>query len=294
MSQTDITVVLTVYNQDLSSIETSMNSIAAQIDCSYQLIVADDHSSQNMEEKVTRLASSLEIERFSYIRHPENVQTVRNILFALPFAEGRYTKAMGSGDELYDNHVLADIVEFCDVNDVEAGFGGITLDTANGPLYDAPKKASAYNLESVCSGTDQLHLQLLNADWIPAGCQFFKTEKLASLLSELSSSFHIRYCEDFAQTICLPDTKPIHMNRPVVVYEWGTGVSNRGSRSSRKRLYADHNSLYRTFSERYPDDEIIAKSYRIFKLREFAALKTPLYPLLQKLSLRSYTRDQNR
>lgn len=292
MSQTDITVVLTVYNQDLNSIETSMRSIAAQVDCSYQLVVADDHSIHNMEEEVTRLAFSLGIERFAYVRHPENVQTVRNILLALPFAKGRYAKAMGSGDELYDNRVLADIVEFCDANDVDAGFGGITLNTANGPLFDAPKKADGYNPGSLCPGSDQLHMQLCNADWIPAGCQFFRTEKLASLLSELSNSFHVRYCEDFAQTICLPDTKPVRMNRPVLIYEWGTGISNRGSKNSRKRLYADHDSLYRTFTERYPDDPIIAKSYRMFKLRKFVALKTPLYPLLQKLSFKSYARNQ--
>lgn len=294
MSQTDITVILTVYNQDLDSIRTSMRSIAAQIGCNYQLIVADDHSLRSLEDEIAQLAHSLGIRHFSYTRHAENVQTVRNILLALPFAKGRYVKAMGSGDELYDNRVLADIVEFCDANNVEAGFGGITLNSIDGPSFDAPKEARDYNLNSIRSGTDLLHMQLCNADWIPAGSQFFRKEKLTALLSELSSSFHVRYCEDFAQTICLPDTKPVHMNRPVLVYEWGTGVSNRGSKNSRKRLYADHENLYREFARRFPGDTSIAKAYRMFKLRKFAALKTPLYPLLQKLSLKSYTRNQAR
>ena len=96
MSQTDITVILTVYNQRPESIETSMRSVAAQTGCTYQLLVADDHSSESFEDEATALASELGISNFTYVRHPENVQTVRNILHALPYAEGQFIKALGN------------------------------------------------------------------------------------------------------------------------------------------------------------------------------------------------------
>ena len=51
MSRTDITVILTVYNQRPESIETSMRSVAAQTGCTYQLLVADDHSSESFEDE---------------------------------------------------------------------------------------------------------------------------------------------------------------------------------------------------------------------------------------------------
>lgn len=95
MSQTDITVILTVYNQRPESIETSMRSVAAQTGCTYQLLVADDHSSESFEDEATALASELGISNFTYVRHPENVQTVRNILHALPYAEASSSRPSG-------------------------------------------------------------------------------------------------------------------------------------------------------------------------------------------------------
>lgn len=289
MGPVDITVVLTVYNQPLSSIETSMRSVAVQQNCSYQLLIADDHSDRSLESEVSSIARNLGIEEFAYIRRNENVQTVRNILLALPYANGRYVKALGSGDELYDDTTLASIVKFCDANNVTAGFGDIVLNTADGATFRAPRTPTSYSLDAQEDGMGALYLQLATADWIPAGAQFFTTELFASLLTALSEEFHVRYCEDFAQTVCLPAIKPAYLDRPILIYEWGVGVSNGGSRKSRERLYTDHENLYRTFTENYPSDKVIAKAQRYFKLRQFAALKTPFYSLLQKLFLRSYT-----
>lgn len=144
MSQTDITVILTVYNQRPESIETSMRSVAAQTGCTYQLLVADDHSSESFEDEATALASELGISNFTYVRHPENVQTVRNILHALPYAEGQFIKALGAGDALYDESTLAAIVAFCRDNDVHAGFGDIVIDLPDRPSYGAPKRPECY------------------------------------------------------------------------------------------------------------------------------------------------------
>ena len=158
MSQTDITVILTVYNQRPESIETSMRSVAAQTGCTYQLLVADDHSSESFEDEATALASELGISNFTYVRHPENVQTVRNILHALPYAEGQFIKALGAGDALYDESTLAAIVAFCRDNDVHAGFGDIVIDLPDRPSYGRngrsvipPKAAAAIETFFSCS-----------------------------------------------------------------------------------------------------------------------------------------------
>ena len=159
MSQTDITVILTVYNQRPESIETSMRSVAAQTGCTYQLLVADDHSSESFEDEATALASELGISNFTYVRHPENVQTVRNILHALPYAEGQFIKALGAGDALYDESTLAAIVAFCRDNDVHAGFGDIVIDLPiappmalrNGRSVIPPKAAAAIETFFSCS-----------------------------------------------------------------------------------------------------------------------------------------------
>ena len=150
MSQTDITVILTVYNQRPESIETSMRSVAAQTGCTYQLLVADDHSSESFEDEATALASELGISNFTYVRHPENVQTVRNILHALPYAEGQFIKALGAGDALYDESTLAAIVAFCRDNDVHAGFGDIVIDLP-GRSVIPPKAAAAIETFFSCS-----------------------------------------------------------------------------------------------------------------------------------------------
>ena len=160
MSQTDITVILTVYNQRPESIETSMRSVAAQTGCTYQLLVADDHSSESFEDEATALASELGISNFTYVRHPENVQTVRNILHALPYAEGQFIKALGAGDALYDESTLAAIVAFCRDNDVHAGFGDIVIDLPDRPSYGAPKRPECYPPEGCCGHRDILIMKI--------------------------------------------------------------------------------------------------------------------------------------
>lgn len=290
MSQTDITVILTVYNQRPESIETSMRSVAAQTGCTYQLLVADDHSSESFEDETTALASELGITNFTYVRHPENVQTVRNILHALPYAEGQFIKALGAGDALYDESTLADIVAFCRDNDVHAGFGDIVIDLPDRPSYGAPKRPECYPPEGCCGHRDLLLMQLSTADWIPGCCQFFEKRRLEELLALLAETYEVRYCEDFAETIALLDGDVHHLHRPILLYEWGTGISTGGSIESRKRLYADHERLYRRLREAHPDDPSYRSAYSKFKLRQFLALKTPLYPLLQKIVAKGYTK----
>ena len=290
MSQTDITVILTVYNQRPESIETSMRSVAAQTGCTYQLLVADDHSSESFEDEATALASELGISNFTYVRHPENVQTVRNILHALPYAEGQFIKALGAGDALYDESTLAAIVAFCRDNDVHAGFGDIVIDLPDRPSSGAPKRPECYPPEGCCGHRDLLLMQLSTADWIPDCCQFFEKRRLEELLALLAETYEVRYCEDFAETIALLDGDVHHLHRPILLYEWGTGISTGGSIESRKRLYADHERLYRRLHEAHPDDSSYRSAYGKFKLRQFLALKTPLYPLLQKIVAKGYTK----
>ncbi len=286
MGTSEISVIVTIYNQSEESILKTIRSIAKQRGCSYQLILADDHSTEDPSSFLCKCCADLGIVDYQIVRQEENRQTVRNIYGALQFAVGRYVKVIGAGDELYCESTLLDIVSFCRTYGVAAGFGRIVLDGKMG-TYCAPKNYADYPPMGNAIPKDLFAHQVVMADWIPGCAQFFETSVLRKLLGTLIQ-FDIRYCEDFAQTVWLMSNPVFCLDAPVLVYEWGSGISTTGNDESVAKLYRDHNRFYGELKTTTPYGETFVLARVLFMVREFVAMKTPLYRLLQRRVANSY------
>jgi hypothetical protein len=155
--------------------------------------------------------------------------------------------------------------------------------------FNAPKNARDYNARD--HGELFAH-QLTNADWIPAPAQFYSTELYRRLLARLYDEFGVRYCEDFTATIALEERPIPYLDRPLVWYEFGVGVSTTGSKDSVRRLYRDHESFFRTMSRLRPKDPVARSALRSFALRKFVAIDTPFYSFFQRRLANQYRRAQ--
>lgn len=292
MGPCEMTVVATVYNQSLADIRKTLTSIAAQKCCEYELLVGDDHSLEDKSVEIEALCIELGIENYKLIRHEQNLKTVGNILECLKFAQGSYVKVIGSGDTLYSESTLEEIVAFCRRHDVRAGFGDVLIENT-GERMAAPRNIDAFELGSTSNRARLLKHALMWGDWIPGGSQFFEKDYFIFLLSKLYHDFGVRYCEDFAQIVALGERMVYHLAAPVLVYDNEGGISTSGSMDSRRRMYNDHLSLYRGMKKERPLGISLGKENALFNLKRFIALKTPAYSLFQKLIMKSYSKQNS-
>ena len=279
----EISVVITTFNQPFKVVRRSLDSVLLQEDVRFELIIADDHSSEDLTALYEAYFKNRDFSSYQILRHERNVKTVLNLAHALSLASAPLTKAIDAGDLLYSEHTLRDIVDFSVAHDILVGFGNITrfwTDSSGALLqatYQAPRDKAAFD-----AGLSQdrraifLH-QMNTADWIPAPAQFYRTEYYQNLLYRLSSDYGVAYCQDFTTVLALIDTPIFYFDAPIYWYEWGTGISTNGSLASRKRLYADHLSFYQAMRREMPFGLSLNAAYASYLARRFIALYTPLY-----------------
>lgn len=283
----EISVLLLSYNPSKEDLRVSLSSIVAQQDCRYQLLVVDDHSQDDPQTLVDAVMADLDSDDYEYLRHERNMRTVHSVRAALEKATGKYVKLIGAGDALYDSGTLRAIVDFCEEHDAACGFGNIVLMKDEKP-FRFPSNASDYPPEGTVSREELFKHQISKADWIPGCSQFYRTDFFAKMLGLLADHYGVNFCEDFSETIALLYEDVWHLDRPIIRYDWGDGISTNGSLASRTRLYDDHAHFFAAAHDDKPFGSRITMPYAMFRLKRFIALKTPVYPLLQRLFARMH------
>lgn len=294
-SKPDISVIVTVYNQAFPSVILTLDSIVRQKNVDFEIVIADDCSRHDYAAELEEYFSAQSFDGYTYVRHDANYKTVGNLLHALDHCRGRYVKEIGTGDALFDEHVLHDIVRFCNDRGVEIGFGSMRQYNNEGESlavgeYNAPKNAHSYESES---HKELFRHQLSLADWIPAPAQFYTTQRYKQLLDRLYNEFGVRYCEDFTATIALEEQTIPYLDRPLIWYEFGVGISTTGGKESVRRLYRDHESFYQTELKLHPNSSFYKSALRAFKLRKFIAVDTPFYSFFQNRLANQYQKEQD-
>lgn len=292
MNKSDICVLVPIYNQSVETIDKTLKSIAMQKDVSYEVMLADDHSTIDITPNLETLCRDYRLENWKVIRHDRNLQTIKNMLVALNFINSKYVIALGAGDALYDENALKEIVDFCDEYDVKVGFGNAITDF-NLKRFNSPKNSDEYAppQKSYEQRRALFQHQIATADWVSGCCQFYEVEAWVKLLKQLYDEIGIRFCEDFSAALILETDDVFHLDAPIVLYETEGGISNNGSLESRKRLYEDNRRFYRWAVQTRPFGLSYERYYALFKLKEFIALHTPLYSFFQRRLQKSYIQD---
>lgn len=288
--QYEATVVLLTYNPTEPELRRTLRSIAEQVDCRYQLLIVDDCSAEDPSALIASIAADVDAMPYGYIRHPQNMRTVHSVRRALEHVTGKYTKLLGAGDELYDQHTLRTIVDFCEEHGACCGFGDIVVLDSGKPLR-FPSNADSYPPSGSASRQELFERQVRYADWIPGCSQFYATEFFTRMLEKLAIQYEVNFCEDFSETLALLETDVFHLTTPIVRYDWGGGISTSGSVAARKRLYDDHLHFFTHAREERPFGLSMLLPLQQFKVKRFIALKTPFYPLAQKIFARLHMDD---
>lgn len=292
MKHSDITVIITFYNQPFEKLIFTLESTLRQRDARFDVVIADDCSKVDYSYELNEYFSSKNYSNYTIARTIQNSKTVLNILNALTFAKGEYVKVIGTGDAFADDTALSTILSFCRSGNVAVGFGRCAAfrSGVGEPQFKEFSAPSNRNKYSEFDNETILAHQLRNGDWVPGSLQFYNTKLLVSLLKELGRNAKVLYCEDFAQTLslCTQEYQTQMLDRFILLYEFGDGISTKGNSDSVSKLYDDHLKFYKYISILKPYHNSYFFAYLLFLAKRFIALHFPLYSTLQNIVAKRY------
>lgn len=129
-----VTVLMATYNRS-HLISRAIQSVLDQSFKDWELIIADDGSTDNTPDVVGKWASYES--RIVYVRSEENVGISKNYNRGLRIAKGEYVAIIDDDDSWCDTDKLKKQVEFLDRNPSYVGCGGgvIVIDSSGKELY---------------------------------------------------------------------------------------------------------------------------------------------------------------
>lgn len=295
---TEISAIVTYYNQPFDDLLFTLSSCVLQKGVDFDIVVADDCSNRDYHEDIERFFAFTGFSNYEIVRQPQNVKTVGNILSALGVSKGKYIKTIGSEDAFFSERTLRDVVDYCIDNDCQLGFGKCCAFQKRDGDYTCGEFEAPRNKQSYLEPKPPrriLEQQLINADWIPGGAQFFEKGLFEQLLAVLQHDYGIKYCEDFAATIalCDPDSRIGFLDEFLIYYAVGSGISTSSAQTRPYAIYADHQSLYGKIGKRNPYGMAFRRARTLFALRKFVALRTPVYHKLRKREFESRSRNDD-
>lgn len=271
MSEPLISVLVLTYHPQKDALFSTLRSIVLQKDCDYEVIVCDDGSGEFYQPEIREF---LDAHGTSYqiLAHEENQGTVKNILDGVKAARGTYIKPISPGDYLYDAFTLRDIGIFMAQHEAKAAFGrmvfyacdpDLTVKNLTHPvlpeIYGAEKTAYPYR--------KALKQQSVYGDLICGASAIYEKTAFAQALETVAPG--VRLAEDTVfQLFAAENTRIWHLDRLVVWYEHGTGVSTQKPAQRFTRIDED---LYRfcfLMAERFPNDPYIKRACHLWQLRK--------------------------
>ncbi|MCR5202049.1 MAG: glycosyltransferase [Lachnospiraceae bacterium] len=260
------TVIILLYNADNKSIKNTIDSILKQKNMEYNIVLADDASSNDCVSYAKKYLEDNDFFDYKLSVHEENVGTVRNVYDALSVADGKYVKLIGAGDLLYNKNVLKNVYEKMSAEDSAMCFGkikGYRKENDKLILEDIsfPYDICAFEKNDIKRIRNNI---LVNHGWIVGASMFHERLRFKKCLEELVGK--VRYCEDLTQSIFLLHKEKIsYLDKGVIYYETVGGVSTDKSKSANKRMMDDINSIDKLLMEKYSSNSYVVKGNQMFK-----------------------------
>lgn len=288
----DFSVLLLSYNASEEQIERTVVSILEQKGVSFEIIVCDDCSKNNHFNYIESLFEQFNYTEYRLLGTEKNLGTVKNILRGLEIAKGKYAKLIGMGDLLYHESTLKEVYDFMEKNQTQSCFGLIEgYRIKNGEVYPvthtSPMDIQVYKEANKSKIIKNI---LLAEDWVSGVCIFATTEYYYKYISLMRD--RVIYCEDWATALALIDDEfLLLLDKYVVKYEVGDGVSTTPNPAWRAKLLEDNKQFWILFSEYAQKKSVVKydKYLRALKRKKgFEDIKNPMIQFFMKAITNPY------
>ncbi len=279
----DFSVIVLCYNCEEKALTHTIDSIICQEEVDFEIILADDASSNDCLSFGEKLLKDRDFTKFKVLSHPINVGTVQNIYDAMEMVEGKYVKCIGAGDLLFNKTILKDVKEFMDSQECAMSYGRMQAYRYNQEAveyldYCVPSDICAH----IKGNKKRVKKNIIeNHGWIPGASMFYDAAKFKEYLKELTGV--VRYCEDLLQVnLLMKDEMLSYLPFAAMYYEVGSGISTNKESGSYKRIKKDHQDFFQLMDERYKGDKYIKKSVIMHKFTYMEGFGKKLIYILVK------------
>lgn len=117
-----ISVIVATYNPIFEKLFETLLSIVNQKGIVFEIVVTDDGSKKNYFEEIRAFFNEKDFKNYKLVSNVLNKGTVENMLSGIKMAEGKYVKGISPGDQLYNNCVLKEWIDYMEMNHVAWSF----------------------------------------------------------------------------------------------------------------------------------------------------------------------------
>ena len=259
-----ISVILCTYNSPLNKIVQSLYSVLRQDMDDYEIIIADDGSEENYAVEIERFFQRNGFRSFKLLFHKENKGTVLNLYDAVQKAEGEYIFSVGPGDFVYKKNVFTLLYDSAKKRKGDIIIGDLRFySNSEGRIKYYKRFAPNFpQIFNICSALYFIPRLLMFYQNNPVGVTYFwKRETIQKYLKEIAGK--IVYMEDKSTTLLyLFDNKQLrYYNKPIVWYEFGTGISTSKDKNWERLLDKDEFVLKDLLLKKHPRSRILNAVY---------------------------------
>lgn len=254
-------VIVTTYNTNLNKLYLTLDSILAQDYKKIELLVADDGSKENHFFEIKRYFEERKFYNYKLISDGINRGTVENFFRALKMATGKYVKAIGGGDLLFDEKTLNTVFDAMDRKGSLIAFGNMkTYKKNKNNQLDLDTYIGPADIKSYIKGKNKRIKKnvIVFGKFVSGASLFFERTTLEKMLNKIRGS--IIYCEDLIQVLYLLENIQIdYIPQNVIWYELGEGISSGVSSNGSSLLRKDYDNLCKYLKENYIQDKNVKR-----------------------------------
>ena len=279
-AQYDVSVVVTTYNSKWVKVLMTLRSILLQKNVKFQIVVADDGSTQNWFNEIVQLFNEYGFRDYVLISKCDNQGTLKNYLAGVHSCQGKYVKGIAPGDMLYGELALAGWHKYIIKQQAVVSFAQIANYKVVGsrqmtvvPAYAHPQNIEAYN-----AGGERLRETYLLCDDIATGVSMLcERETLVRYTEFLYDK--VKYAEDNAYRLMIYDrVKTCWYDECSILYELGTGISTSGDSTWARRIYDDWIATNRIMGKKLSsNDKFDIQLGHVFRAKEMTPEQSMKY-----------------
>lgn len=268
----DISVVVVAYNPDWKQMKSTLESVIKQKEISYEIIIADDGSKDNLKGKLSEFFNERQFSNYKFVLNSENRGTVCNLMSGLEVAEGEYIKDISPGDELYTETALRDSLKYMKDNGYVWSFseaiyysevdGDGRKKIISGEAF--PNDISPYKKGNVLKARWNY---VVLGDFALGATMLCKTKTQYDYCKKIVN--RVKYAEDNIWRMMMFDGVEFgYYPYVTMLYEYGTGVSTSGNDKWARRLKDDLNATDEIMFAR-PLDEMDSFQSKMLKMKKW-------------------------
>ena len=238
----DVTIILLMFNPILEKCLFTLESVLAQQDVSFEVIVSDDGSSNPLTEKLAAFFESKSFYNYRFVLHEKNQGTVINCFDALKISDGRFVKLISPGDAFANPKSLCiwmhGLIRSGKKWSMGEAYYYINDSNKNVKIvscHSHPQNRDVYLKEDY----EKSVWQYLVLNDPPLGAALLVERKLMIYYLRRLLGKVIYYEDSVFRSIIFDGYLPFYEKSYVIIYEYGTGISTNTNPEWSKKLLLD-------------------------------------------------------